>query len=284
MAAAAAAAARPHVLHGGLRRTALASRLSGELEHELIQETAHVRVEVRVPPHLKGLTVAQVPDRLGNLIRLRHLGTEHEHGNDGNGPRERRLHLDADEVVFVSQPLVAGCVDRCQPARTDHNEDDIAPGDRAGDLLSKVCAGGDRVDVGEDGRRTERCREAISDAANQIARVVTAVRQKHLHGFLRKHLRPDEREPTSRLNWIEDLRRLEIPDSPATHGTGHGRWWSSAGGPVVPSRTGRAACSLARAADDEDRFDRTAKSSRLPVRARAGRARGTCSSDRRRGA
>jgi hypothetical protein len=62
------------------------------------------------------------------------------------------------------------------------HEDSIAPGDRAGDLLSKVCAGRDRVDVSEDGRRTERCREATSDAANQIARAVTAVRGKLLHG------------------------------------------------------------------------------------------------------
>ena len=205
MAAAAAAAASPHGLHDGPRRAALASRPSVRAGHEPDPTDGLASGWIRVPPHLEGyLTVGQSRmdsepsgSSISSALRARARGTTVE------WTRERRRSTSMRTKSSSGAKSAAGRgVDRMSASedRSPRGFDSRTRRSKVGDLLSgKSAPRRTEADVGR--RRPAHSRaaaRAISDAANQVARVVTAVAREHPHAASGSTFALTDREPVRR--------------------------------------------------------------------------------------
>ena len=99
--------------------------------------------------------------RVGELLRPRHLRAVDQHRDDVLAQALRGFDLDPNPVVGIVEPAAAVDVDDIGPAPADDSEKDVALLDAGRQFLSEIAAGRDIVDVDENALARERRFELV---------------------------------------------------------------------------------------------------------------------------
>ena len=144
------------------------AKLSLELG-ERFGEPFGVRVEP-VVRDLDGLPAGELLQALGKLSGLWHRRPVDKNRYDRNVTLERRLDLDADEVVGVVEAAPVLLVGARNPALADDSQQRVAFADPVGEDVDEIAAGRDRVHVEKDVLVTEFGSSADRRSARRIRR------------------------------------------------------------------------------------------------------------------
>ena len=104
----------------------------------------------------------EVFQRHRQLARLRHDGAVHQHRDDADPPIQGGLDLDPDRVVFLLDAQMRA-LGRAQPPRPDDGDQHVAVEQGIPDVVAKIGAERDAVDVHEDRAFAKLAGEPILD-------------------------------------------------------------------------------------------------------------------------
>ena len=111
-----------------------------------------------------GIKKRKILQAFGKLCRLRHPGGAHKDWDDLNLAVQRRLDLEADEVGLVIYSSTAASPG-AEPALADNDQQDVTPNNRFMNMVAKVLAERNVVNVHEDRVLAIMGGKAIANAA-----------------------------------------------------------------------------------------------------------------------
>jgi hypothetical protein len=138
-----------------------------------VQQPRHVHVEILPGIDLDCVAVGEIPQRLRQLRGLWHRGPQHQERDQRHAFAQHRLNLDPHRVRFIAEPVVRAS--RSQPARPDDGEHDVALVEHPVDVLPKIDAGRNVVDIAEDRIPAVMRHHAIKDPPADDAGILAAV-------------------------------------------------------------------------------------------------------------
>src|ERR1700674_5214846 len=124
---------------------------------------------------LERVPAGQALEVLRQLGFDRHVGAIDEHRDYRNVALERRGDLDADVIPVALEPLSALLVLRLEPMRSDQRQQHVALRDLGIELLDKIEARLDGVDIDEEVAAREALGEMIVEPARYARCVVSPV-------------------------------------------------------------------------------------------------------------
>lgn len=113
-----------------------------------------MNIEILPGIYLHGMPVGEIPDRIGQLRGPRHRRAKHENRDYRHLFAQPGLDLDAHRVSLIVKPGLA--TTRAEPFRANDGEQDVAFVEDVVDVLAKIRAWRNAVDVAKN-RVTPKC-------------------------------------------------------------------------------------------------------------------------------
>src|SRR5262249_47245431 len=144
----------------------------------------------------------------GQFAGTRHAPVTAQHGDHPLALAQRRLDLDAYEIVGVVEPPVSLMIEGIEPARADHRQERIALPDLLFEHVDEIEPGRDIVDIHEQLLGAESLLQPV-EQPTRVARIVTAA-------IIDEN--PARHGPRTARQERRSLARI-APDRNAVHGT-----------------------------------------------------------------
>ena len=139
---------------------------------------SNVRIEA-VVRNLDALPAGQLLEPIGQVVGLRHNRAIEQHRNDRYVALERRLNLDADEIVAIIKAVAIVLARAREPILANKRDQRVASANPFGQHFNEIATGRDVVDVNEDAFTPEAVLQAIVDAPREPRRILSSIANKN---------------------------------------------------------------------------------------------------------
>jgi hypothetical protein len=137
-------------------------------------QSLDVLIEIAAGIYLEAVTVDQILEAIGKLFDVRHRSTLHQDWNDRHPVAEGRLDFNAYWIGRIVDPPSFPWL-RSGPTFADDDERDIGLSKDGSDVLSKIYANRDVIDVQKDGSDTIMSDKTIKYSPGDPGGIISSI-------------------------------------------------------------------------------------------------------------